>query len=193
MRTGPNVTHERRRALVTDCPVGQYFNAAHWVGLVRGACEESTLISYSLWMSRVNTYLNFMGTAEEAFTFYKGVFDSDYVSPIVRFADMPFGDDGPHVTPDELQKIMHIELPIINGHVLMASDMLPSLGHEIRVGNNTTISLELDSRDEAQRLYDELSQGASDATGMNDMPWGAYWGCCLDRFSIRWMISTTRD
>jgi PhnB protein len=71
----------------------------------------------------------------------------------------------------------------------MATDMLESMGHQVRIGNNTTISLDLDSREEADRLYDALSQGASDATGMNDMPWGAYWGCCLDRFGIRWMFS----
>jgi PhnB protein len=140
-------------------------------------------------MSRVNTYLNFMGNTEEAFTFYRDVFGTDFETPIIRFADVPANPDMPPLTPAEQSQIMHIELPITGGHILMATDMLESMGHQVRIGNNTTISLDLDSREEADRLYDALSQGASDATGMNDMPWGAYWGCCLDRFGIRWMFS----
>lgn len=66
------------------------------------------------------------------------------------------------------------------------------MGHQLRIGNNTTIRLEVDSHEEADRLYDALSEGGSDATGMNDMPWGAYWGCFLDRFGVRWMFSFTR-
>jgi PhnB protein len=141
-------------------------------------------------MSRVNTYLNFMGTAEEAFTFYRSVFGTDYETPLIRFGDMPANPEMPSLSDDELNQVMHIELPILGGHVLMATDMLASMGHELRIGNNTTISLELDSKEEADHLYSSLSKGGSDATGMHDMPWGAYWGCCLDRFGIRWMFST---
>jgi PhnB protein len=68
--------------------------------------------------------------------------------------------------------------------------MLESMGHQVRIGNNTTISLELDSRDEADRLFSALSSGGSDTMGMQDMPWG-YWGVCLDRFGVRWMFSYT--
>ena len=42
--------------------------------------------------------------------------------------------------------VMHVELPILGGHVIMATDMLASMGHELRVGNNTTINLEPDTR-----------------------------------------------
>ena len=142
-------------------------------------------------MSRVNTYLNFMGNAEEAFAFYKEVFQTELEAPITRFGDMPANPNGAALTPEEQNLVMHIELPIIDGHLLMATDMLASMGHQVRIGNNTTISLDLDGRQEADRIYDALSEGASDATGMHDMPWGAYWGCCLDRFGIRWIVSST--
>ena len=139
-------------------------------------------------MSRVSTYLNFMGRTEEAFLFYRSVFGTELTAPIARMGDMPSGPDGPELSDAERKLVAHVELPILAGHVLMGTDMLESMGHELRVGNNVTINLEPDSRAETDRLYAELSAGGSESTGMQEMPW-AYWGCTLDRFGIRWMFN----
>ena len=141
-------------------------------------------------MSRVCTYLNFQGQTEEAFDFYASVFHTSFVAPPTRFADFPAA---PPMTEEESKLIMHVALPILDGHVIMATDMLASAGHQVRVGNNTTIVLETDSREQADEFYDALSVGATEKQGMSDMPWGAYWGVCLDRFNIRWMISHTPE
>ena len=61
--------------------------------------------------------------------------------------------------------------------------------HELVVGNNFSITLHPDSRDEADRLYAALSVGSAHAPGMADMQWGAYWGSFEDRIGIRWMIN----
>jgi len=50
-----------------------------------------------------------------------------------------------------------------------------------------TINLEPDSRAEADRLYQALSEGGSDLAPMREEYWG-YWGCCKDRFGVRWMF-----
>ena len=135
-------------------------------------------------MSRVNTYLNFPGNAEEAFSYYARVFDSQVVG-LTRFRDNG-GVAG--ISEDESDKVLHAEVTILNGHVLMATDALESMGQRVRVGNNTTISLETDSREEADRLFLALSDGGTDAAGMQEMFFG-YWGTCLDRFGVRWMIN----
>jgi PhnB protein len=70
----------------------------------------------------------------------------------------------------------------------MGTDMLESMGQKLVVGNNTTISLQLDSKKEADKLYSALSEGGSDKAPMRDEFWG-YWGCCLDKFGIRWMFN----
>jgi PhnB protein len=141
------------------------------------------------YMARVNTYLNFQGQTEEAFTFYGKTFGTE-VTMLSRYSDMPAA--GPSELPtDEQALVMHAELPIIAGHVLMATDMLRSMGHETRIGNNTTLCLDVDSRQEADRLYGALSEGGSEGSPMADMPWGAYWGVILDRYGIRWMINHT--
>ena len=140
-------------------------------------------------MASVATYLNFMGQTEEAFTHYGVVFGTGALLQLQRFADLPAGPGSPELNDEDRNKVLHAELPILAGHRLMGTDMLASLGQQTKIGNNTTINLQPDSREEADRLYGVLSVGAEDATGMADMPWGAYWGCCLDRFGIRWMIN----
>lgn len=139
-------------------------------------------------MERVSTYLNFMGNTEEAFEFYRAAFGGTYLGPLQRMGDMPGALEG-GLPASEADKVMHVELEIFAGHVLMGTDMLESMGHELRIGNNTTLNLEFDDAVDQDRLYAALSEGASDATGLNDMPWGARWGTCLDRYGVRWMFN----
>ena len=138
-------------------------------------------------MARVNTYLNFQGQAEEAFAFYAKTFGTE-ITMLSRYSDMPAVGPG-ELPAEERNLVMHDELPIISGHVLMATDVLGSMGQEVRIGNNTTLCLDVDSREEADRLYGALSEGGSEGSPMADMPWGAYWGVTLDRYGIRWMIN----
>jgi PhnB protein len=139
-------------------------------------------------MTQVNTYLNFQGQTEEAFALYAKTFGTE-VAALTRYGDMPVG---PGELPAEEQGlVMHAVLPIIGGHLLMATDMLRSMGQETRVGNNTTLCLDVDSREEADRLYDALADGGAEASPMADMPWGSYWGVTLDRYGIRWMFNHT--
>lgn len=140
-------------------------------------------------MARVSTYLNFMGNAEEAFEFYRSVFGTDYLVPIQRMGDVPADPAGPTLSDAERRMVMHVELPILAGHVLMATDMVASMGHELKVGNNTTINLEPDTLEETQRIFDALSEGGSDTAPLTEMFWGATWGTCLDRFDVRWMFN----
>lgn len=139
-------------------------------------------------MSKVSIYLNFQGQTEEAFQFYKTVFRTELSAPFLFHRDLPQQADGPKLPADELNKVMHVALPILGGIEIMGTDMLESMGHKVVIGNNTTINLETDSKEEADRLYLALAEGATDCAPMSQQFWG-YWGCCLDRFGIRWMIN----
>lgn len=140
-------------------------------------------------MARVSTYLNFMGTTEAAFDFYRQVFGTDYAMPIMRLGDGPPDEGAPQLTDAERNLVMHVELPILAGHALMGTDMVESMGHELVLGNNVTINLEPDTREELDRLYAALSEGGTDTAAPQDMFWGAYWGTCCDRFGVRWMFN----
>ena len=139
-------------------------------------------------MSKVAIYLNFQGDAEQAFNYYKSVFGTEFSAPVMRMKDMPPNPDAPELSDNDLNSVMHVALPIIGGTEIMGTDMLECMGHQLVVGNNTTISLQLDTKEEADKFYNALSEGGSDKAPMRDEFWG-YWGCCLDKFSIRWMFN----
>jgi len=130
-----------------------------------------------------------MGKTEEAFNFYKQVFNTEITS-LTRMKDMPRPGGAPSLAESEANLIMNIQMPITNGHVLMATDMIASMGHNLKVGNNVTISLDLDSQEEAEKIYNKLLTNSPENSGpLAPMPWGALWGSCEDQYGIRWMIS----
>ncbi len=138
-------------------------------------------------MSTFNPYLNFPGTTEEAFKFYKSVFGGEFTS-VQRFKDTPAGDK---LSPKDKDKLMHIALPIGKGNVLMGTDALESMGHKLTTGNNFNISIETESKEEAKRLFDALSAGGKVEQPIKDEFWGAYFGMFADKFGTRWMINYT--
>ena len=139
-------------------------------------------------MSKVAIYLNFQGNAAQAFHFYKSVFGTEFSAPIMYIKDLPPNPNPPKFSDSDLNRVMHVALPIIGGTEIMGTDMLESMGHKLVIGNNTTISLQLTSKEEADLLYNKLSEEGSDKAPMRDEFWG-YWGCCLDQFGVRWMFN----
>ena len=139
-------------------------------------------------MAYVSTYLNFQGKTEEAMKFYAKAFCTESTLTIMHFSDMPAMPGAPAMQESDLGFVLNAELKILNGYTLMATDMLESMGQLTKIGNNTTISLNLDSRDEADRLFAIFAEGSEEKAGMMDMPFG-YWGCALDTYGIRWMVN----
>lgn len=139
-------------------------------------------------MSSVSIYLNFQGKTEEAFNHYKKVFNTEFATPLMRIKDAPPQPGGPQLSEEDLNSVMHVAMPILGGTLLMGTDMLESMGHKVVVGNNTTINLECDTREEAKQLFDALSEGGSDIAPLTEQFWGM-WGCCLDKYGIRWMFN----
>lgn len=136
-------------------------------------------------MIKLNTYLNFGGEAEEAFKFYKSVFGGEFRT-LTRFKDMPV--QGMNIPKKDENKLMHIALPVGKDDVLMASDVLESFGHKLVVGNNVTVSIFPDSKEEADRLFKGLSAGGKIEMQMTNQPWGDYYGGFTDKFGVRWMV-----
>jgi PhnB protein len=140
-------------------------------------------------MARTSTYLNFMGNTEEAFNYYRSVFHTEFLSPIHRLGSAPVGPGTPQLTEAEKNLVMHVELPIVGGHVLMGTDALESMGHSLVFGTNYSINLEPDTRAEAERLFRELAEGGRVTMPLQDMFWGAYFGSLTDRFGVQWMVN----
>ncbi len=134
---------------------------------------------------KLNAYLNFAGNAEEAFKFYKSVFGGEF-SSITRFKDMPV--PGMTIPKKDENKLMHIALPVGKDDVLMASDVLEGFGHKLVVGNNVTVSIFPDSKEEADKIFKALSAGGKIEMPIANQPWGDYYGGFTDKFGVRWMV-----
>ncbi len=142
-------------------------------------------------MARVNTYLNFPGNTEEAFSFYKSVFGGEFQGGISRFQDVPKDATTMEIPEEDMGKVMHVSLPIVGGHMLMGTDVTAEQGFDVKFGNNMYISMDLDSKEEVDRLFGALSKGGEIITPLQDMFWGDYYGVLRDKFNVQWMFTFT--
>jgi PhnB protein len=143
-------------------------------------------------MARVSTYLNFPRKTEEAFNFYKSIFGGEFGNDgVARFSDIPPSDEMPPLAEEDKDLIMHIELPLLGGHVLMGTDAPESMGFKVNFGNNSYINLEPDTKAETKRLFDGLSEVGIVTMELQQMFWGAYYGSCTDKFGVQWMFNCT--
>jgi PhnB protein len=139
-------------------------------------------------VARVSTYLNFNGTTEAAFNFYKAVFGSEFLGPIARFADVPLQPGQPEFSDEAKQLVMNVALPILDGHVIMGTDVYEPMGTLIQ-GNNVSICLDPDSREETERLFNALAAGGKIEMPLTDMFWGDYYGSLTDQYGTQWMFN----
>lgn len=143
-------------------------------------------------MARVSTYLNFNGNTEQAFEFYRSVFGGEFIGPVHRFKDTPAAPGQPPMPAGTANMVMHVELPLLGGHVLMGTDAPESMGFTVTPGNNVHLNLEPDSRAESDRLFNALSAGGKVDMPLQDMFWGAYFGSLTDQFGIHWMVNCSQ-
>jgi len=136
-------------------------------------------------MAQVNAYLTFNGNCEEAFSFYKAIFQKEF-EYVGRFKEMPSENE---LSPEEANKIMHISLPISKETILMGSDANEKFGPSVTFGNNISISINTNSPEEADDLFKKLSEDGNVTMTLEKTFWGAYFGMLTDKFGIHWMIN----
>ncbi len=136
-------------------------------------------------MKTINPYLNFDGQAKEAFEHYRSILGGEFavVMPMsgVDCEGLPLPENAGEL-------MMHIALPY-GDSVLMASDVVEGMGQKLAVGNNVSVSISVDSRDEADRIYAGLAEGGTAVMPMDDAFWGDYFGALIDKFGINWLIN----
>lgn len=136
-------------------------------------------------MTTINPYLSFKGNCEEAFNFYKSVFGGEFQF-IGRYKDLPETDRQNFSSVSD-DKIMHVSLPISAQTILMGCDSPEE--DAPKFGNNIVLSVNADTRMEADRLFNGLSVDGQIKNAMSDTFWGAYFGMLIDKFGINWTIN----
>ena len=138
-------------------------------------------------MKHANPYLNFDGTAKEAFDHYRNVFGGEFATAMT-FRE--FGGEQMGLSGAMLDRIAHIALPL-GSSMLMASDV--TRPDDFKVGTNTYVAVEADTGDEADRVFKGLADGGSVDMPMQKVEWAVKFGICADRFGVHWMVSYTGD
>ena len=140
-------------------------------------------------MSKISIYLNFNRTTEAAFRFYETVFGTKIIGEIARIGDVPSQDGMPPLPDAEKNLVMHVALPILGGVQLMGTDILESMGHVLKPGNNVYINLQPDTRAETEKLFNALAENGKVEMPLQEMFWGAYFGSLTDKFGTNWMFN----
>ena len=130
-------------------------------------------------MNAITPYLGFDGKCNEAMTFYAACLGADL--QVMRFADAP-GD----IPPEAKDRVMHARLSK-GPAVLMASDGMP--GMPIHQGNNYSVSVHCDSREEIERVFAAFAAKGTVTMPLGDQFWGARFGMLTDQFGIQWMFN----
>ncbi|MFD2517806.1 VOC family protein [Salinimicrobium flavum] len=142
-------------------------------------------------MAILNPYLTFPGNCEEAFKFYRSVLGGEF-EYLGRFSEIP-ENQGMIIPKEHKNKIMHVSLPVGHGNSLMGSDTTGEMGPALVIGNNFSVSLGLDSKEETDRIFNGLSKGGNVIMPVGDVFWGSYYGMFTDKFGVNWMVSYTKE
>lgn len=130
-------------------------------------------------MKDITPYLTFNGTCRQAMTFYKDILGGDL--ELMDFASSPME------VPDEAKNnIMHAILST-NSFTLMASDTMPN--QAVTNGNSVSLSINCQSVDEINQLFNSLSYGGEITMPLEDTFWGARFGMLTDKFGTCWMFN----
>jgi PhnB protein len=142
-------------------------------------------------MATVNVYLTFNGNCLEAFNFYQSVLGGEY-SYLGYYKDMP-SEEGKPLSPEDAEKIMHISLPISKETMIMGCDNGGEWASNFAQGNNFSLSLSVDTKELADRIFNGLSAGGMVSMPMSSTFWGDYFGMFTDKFGINWMVSFNEE
>jgi PhnB protein len=130
-------------------------------------------------MAQLNPYLNFNGNCREAMTYYQSVFGGELTMQTIGETPMP--------CPAGMEnQIMHSML-VADGVILMGSDMVGPDG--FKQGNTVTMSLNCNSEEEINTLFNKLAVGGKIFEPLKEMFWGALFGGVADKYGVQWMFN----
>jgi len=96
------------------------------------------------------------------------------------------GDSPMPVPESHKNKIMHARLKF-GDNVIYLSDTLA--GNERTVGNNISLSLEINPPTKMDDLFARLSEGGKIIMPLQDTFWNARFGQFVDKFDVHWMMN----
>ena len=131
-------------------------------------------------MKAIVTYLNFNGNCREAMKFYQRCLGGE-------LSMMPFSEAPGDLPKEAKDRVMHARITKDGSALLMASDTMP--GSNFVQGTNFSISIDCQSAEETDRLFNAFSENGKITMPLQDAFWGARFGMLRDQFGINWMFN----
>jgi PhnB protein len=130
---------------------------------------------------KLNPYLTFDGTCEEAFKTYEKILGGKIVAMMPHEGTPAEG----HVPPDWRKKIIHARL-VTDGTILMGSDAPPDRYQPMQ---GFSVTLNIKDPAEAERIFNAFAAGGTVRMPLGETFWAAKFGMLTDRFGTPWMIN----
>jgi PhnB protein len=129
---------------------------------------------------QITPYLTFDGNAKQALEFYKELLGAEIIGL------QTFGEADYPTPPEANDRVMHAQLKKEDISI-MFSDNFP--GKSVVVGSNISFTLEPESDEEIQNLYNALSKNGKVLNELEDTFWGAKYARVQDSFGIIWELN----
>ena len=126
---------------------------------------------------RLEIYVNYRGTCEQAFRFYEQHLGGR-ITGMIRHREQP----NPNIPADWQDKVLHARIAIGTG-ILMGAD-IPS-AEPMR---SAYLTLSLDLEEEAERVYALLAAGGEIFMKMEKTPFANRFAMLRDKFGTSWML-----
>jgi PhnB protein len=126
---------------------------------------------------RLDVYLNYRGTCEQAFRFYEQHLGGR-ITGMVRHGDQP----NPSLAADWKDKVLHARIEI-GTTVLMGADI-----PQAEPMRSAYLALTLDLEADAERVYAVLADGGEIFMKMEKTPFANRFAMLRDKFGTSWML-----
>ncbi len=126
---------------------------------------------------RLDVYVNYRGTCEQAFQFYAEHLGGR-ITDLVRHSAMP----NPNIPADWAEKVLHARIEI-GGTILMGADV-----PQAEPMRSTYLTLTFDREEEAERVYTLLVDGGEIFMKLEKTGFANRFAMLRDRFGTSWML-----
>ena len=131
----------------------------------------------------------FNGDCREAFEFYAAALGGQLVA-VVTYGDMPSAPDQPPLPEEAKSQLAHVHL-VAGGASLMGGDSFMGCDGSEKVDgrNDTTVNIDVETVEEAERVFAALSAGGNVQMPLMETSWSHCFGMFHDRYGKPWMIN----
>ena len=131
-------------------------------------------------MLGVNPYISFKGNCREAIDFYRDKLSAEVVYS-QTYGESPMAGKA----PDDM--IMHCRLKISDSQIFACDSVFEE--NPVNVGNNIALAIGTDDLDQADKMFENMSEGATVIMPMQETFWAERFGMLTDKFGINWMFN----